>query len=99
MEQSQKDVNASLETLRFIYSVIDPFIYECWQLYAIDFDEDYDSYENFPPILIDRIIEFLVSPRAAEYHEFWDSNLQKANDTYRLEMEKRIQDSLNKTSL
>ena len=30
-----KDVNASLETLRFIYSVIDPFIYECWQLYAI----------------------------------------------------------------
>ena len=94
-----KDVNASLETLRFIYSVIDPFIYECWQLYAIDFDEDYDSYENFPPILIDRKIEFLVSPRAAEYHEFWDSNLQKANDTYRLEMEKRIQDSLNKTSL
>ena len=94
-----KDVNASLETLRFIYSVIDPFIYECWQLYAIDFDEDYDSYEHFPPILIDREIEFLVSPSAAEYHEFWDSNLQKANDTYRLEMEKRIQDSLNKTSL
>ena len=59
----------------------------------------FDSYEHFPPILIDRKIEFLVSPRAAEYHEFWDSNLQKANDTYRLEMEKRIQDSLNKTSL
>ena len=56
-----KDVKASLETLRFIYSVIDPFIYECWQLYAIDFDEDYDSYEHFPPILIDRKIEFIYS--------------------------------------
>jgi len=94
-----KDVNASLETWggRFTKPT-NQLVYDFNA--SIKFEvRDYDSYENFPPILIDRKIEFLVSPRAAEYHEFWDSNLQKANDTYRLEMEKRIQDSLNKTSL
>ena len=95
-----KGISASLETLKFIYSVIDPFINECWELYAIDFDEDYDSYENFSPILIDYEIEFLVSPDAAEQHELWDKDLQYTSVAYKSKMEKRINEALTrKTSL
>jgi hypothetical protein len=32
--------NASDETLRFVFDVIDPFINQCWGLFAIDYDED-----------------------------------------------------------
>jgi|SRR5690606_18613591 len=31
--------DASEETLRFVFEVVDPFINDCWGLFAIDFDE------------------------------------------------------------
>ena len=42
-------VDASEETLRFVFEVIDPFISDCWSLFAIDYDEDYESYIYFLP--------------------------------------------------
>lgn len=92
---NQAITSASLETLRFIYSFIDPFINEHWKLYAIDFDEDMDSYENLPNILIGYEIKFLVSPAAAEYSQCWMDELNNCSSEYQHTMNKRIQDALN----
>jgi len=51
-------------TLEFIFSVIDPFINDCWGRYAIDCNEDYEPYEYFVPGIIGREIPFLVSPKS-----------------------------------
>ena len=36
------DGDAGEETLRFVFEVIDPFIHDCWGLFAVDYDEDYE---------------------------------------------------------
>lgn len=91
-----KDISASLKTLQFIYKIIDPFINECWGLYAIDFDEDYASYENLLPVLIRYEISFLVSPDAAACHELWEEELQECSDAYQYLMKKRIEHAVKK---
>lgn len=88
------NISPNLETLKFIYSVIDPFINECWGLYAIDFDEDDEPYIYMLPTLIYYEIQFLVSPDAAKCHEEWDSNLSECSTEYQYIMKKRIQDAL-----
>lgn len=87
--------SASLETLRFIYSFIDPFINEHWRKYAIDFDEGTNSYENLPNTLIRYEIRFLVSPEAAEYSEYWMDELDYTSSEYQHIMKSRIQNALN----
>jgi hypothetical protein len=84
-------VDASNEVLKFIFNVIDPFINEQWGLYAVDYDEDYDSYEYFPPILLNREITFLVSKKAAENKDYWDVDWGAVKKGYLLEMKKRIE--------
>ncbi|MEZ8265136.1 hypothetical protein AB6E22_18980 [Vibrio cyclitrophicus] len=54
--------NSSCTSTDFIYGVIDPFINECWGLYAIDFHEDTEPYVNIVDTLLNNEIEFLVSP-------------------------------------
>ena len=92
---NQATTSASLETLRFIYSFIDPFINEHWGRYAIDFDEDMDSYEHLPAILIDYEIKFLVSPKVAKHSEHWENELDNCRDEYKHIMKRRIDDALN----
>jgi len=92
---NQATTSASLETLKFIYSFIDPFINEHWGLYAIDFDEDMDSYEHLPIALIGYEIKFLVSPEAAENSECWINELDNCSDEYQHIMRRRIQNALN----
>ncbi|MGX8710917.1 MAG: hypothetical protein ACQGTM_11810 [bacterium] len=82
-------------TLEFVFDVIDPFINECWGLFAIDFDEDYDSYENFPLTLIRNEIPFLVSPDAAKHRDTWNDNLENANVKYKEIMLERIREAAN----
>lgn len=48
------------DTKMFIYEVIDPFINDCWGLYAIVHHEDTDSYNNIVDVLISSEIPFLV---------------------------------------
>lgn len=82
-------------TLQFVFDVIDPFINECWGLFAIDYDEDYDSYENFPPTLIRNEIRFLVSPEAVEHYETWNEDLNGTSREYQKTMLKRIRIAIN----
>lgn len=54
------DKDCGKETLEYIYGVIDPFINECWGLYAINYNEDTEPYQYLLEGLINREIEFLV---------------------------------------
>lgn len=81
---------ASVKALKFIFDVIDPFINDCWGLYAIDYDEDYDPYIYFAPCLIENKIKFLVSKDAANCSEDWDVDWSAAEPAYREEMQRRI---------
>ncbi|WP_171965915.1 hypothetical protein [Cronobacter sakazakii] len=47
---------------QFIYEVIDPFINEQWGLFAIDFCDDSEPYENLVPLLAMRNTFFLIPP-------------------------------------
>ena len=68
-----------LTSLEFIYKVIDPFIYECWGLYAIDYCQDYNSenddnseYWNYiRKYLLNSEIKFRISPTLFENKEQW----------------------------
>lgn len=75
-------VSPSLETLRFIYSFIDPFINEHWNLCAIDYDENNDSYKHLPITLINYEIEFIVSEEAAKYSHLWKEALCQCSEEY-----------------
>jgi hypothetical protein len=89
------DINLNEETLRFVFSVIDPFINECWGLFAVDFVEDIDSCEFFPPTLINCHIEFLVSKDVAEASSDWDIDWTKIkNKEYANLIKDRIKKAL-----
>lgn len=91
---NSKNTSPSLETLKFIYSFIDPFINEHWGLFAIDFDEGMDSYEHLPISLINYEITFLVSPNSAQYSEYWMDELQNSSSEYQHIMKERIHNVL-----
>jgi len=80
---------AGEDTLRFIYTVIDPFINECWGLFAVDYDEDYEPYVYFFSALVTREILFLVSPSAAAEFDNWDVDWSSVSEGYRTEMHTR----------
>lgn len=46
----------------YIYGFIDPFINSQWGLFAVDFCDDTEPYENLVPTLADRNVEFLIPP-------------------------------------
>ena len=87
-------VDAGEETLRFVFDVIDPFINQCWGLFAVDYDEDYEPYVYFVHALVSREITFLVSPEAAEQFEHWDVNWAKVSPAYKNEMQARVKKAL-----
>lgn len=54
----------------FIYEVIDPFINSCWDLYAVDYNEDSEPHAYLIKTLIRRGVSFKVSPDATESWDF-----------------------------
>lgn len=82
-------VDASAETLRFVFDVVDPFINECWELFAVDYDEDHEPYVYFVNALVQREILFRVSPDAAACFEYWDVDWSQVGSKYRDEMHTR----------
>jgi len=60
-------VDCSQETVEFIYEVIDPFINECWGLFAVDYNEDDEPYVYLVENLIRNGVYFLVSPEVVEH--------------------------------
>jgi hypothetical protein len=79
------------ETLRFVFEVVDPFINQCWGLFAVDYDEDSEPYIYFVHALVFREIPFLVSPEAAAEYEHWDVDWNAASASYRTLMQQRVQ--------
>lgn len=86
-----QEIDASFEARKFIYSVIDPFINTCWGLCAVDFDEDYDSAENLPEILINSQILFIPSHNIIEYEKYWSVNWSEFDVDYSKEMLSRLE--------
>lgn len=86
--------DVSDETLHFVFEVIDPFINQCWELFAIDYDEDDSPYVYFVFALVTREIRFLISPQAASTFEGWEVDWSKVSDPYRNEMHTRVQRAL-----
>lgn len=86
--------STEVTTIEFVFEVIDPFINHCWGLFAIDFDEDDDPYENFTGNLASNEILFLVSKEAAGNFEYWDVDWSTVSAEYRIEMQKRVENAL-----
>jgi len=84
-------VDASKETIQFIYEVIDPFINECWNLFAIDYNEDDEAYVYLVGGLIRRGIRFLVSPEIMSSINFVDFEWPAGDPKYRADMESRFE--------
>lgn len=80
------------EAIRYIYSVIDPFINECWGLFAVDFNEDAEPYQYLVEGLLQRSVPFLVSPGAASDFASDDlSQLIPGSDAYSVQMRERFE--------
>ena len=79
-------------TLEFIFEVIDPFINQCWGLFAVDYNEDPEPYEYLIPCLIDRKITFLVPEHLKkEISEgYIDIQWPKGSKIYNKEMKSRL---------
>lgn len=64
-------VDSSVRTLEFVFKVLDPFLFENWGLYAIDFNEEFgDHYDHIFDTLVENNLRPRLSPAAAEY---WQS--------------------------
>jgi len=87
------DMDAGEETLRFIFEVVDPFINDCWGLFAVDYDEDLEPYLSFVQALVSREILFRVSPDAAAHFDDWDVNWSKVGLKYKNEMHSRVKNA------
>jgi hypothetical protein len=84
---SETDVCA--ETRQFIYGVIDPFINRCWDLFAVDYNEDDEPYIHMMGALIRSEVPFLVSPGAAAEFDHCKDDLNETRPTYRKQMTAR----------
>ena len=102
---TNKVASLYLQTLNFIYEIIDPFIYNCWGLYAVDYilyENEYEDEDRTKKIYLDLIkklisneIKFLVSKKAAEYISEWEYCLETCSSQYKCSMRKRINDIIN----
>ena len=87
-------MNAGHETLKFVFEVIDPFINGSWDLFAVDYDEDYEPYIYFVSALVHREIPFLVSREAAEKFNDWSVRWDDVSKEYRDLMHDRVKKAL-----
>lgn len=90
--------NTGKEVLRFVFDVLDPFIHECWGMFAIDYDEDYEPYIYLVSPLVSLEIEFLVSREAAECFKDWNVNWEECREEYRKRMHQQVQAALSRVS-
>jgi hypothetical protein len=84
------NINFCTETIKFIFEVIDPFINNCWGLYAVDYNEDTEPYQYLIESLIRRSVKFLVSPSSVEYLDYDDFEWSNNDPEYIDEMKKRF---------
>ena len=85
----KKDV--SKDAIEFIYGVIDPFIHQCWKLFAIDYNEDHEPYTYLVSGLIRRGVPFLVSPGLIGSLDGIDMEWPSGNSQYKKLMLGRLE--------
>ena len=90
---SPNDRDLSKEVIEFIFGIVDPFINECWGLFAIDYNEDHEPYEYFIAGLIGRGIRFLISPGMIKNIKYIDLEYPSGDQIYQSDMENRIRDA------
>lgn len=86
----RNDRDSSQDTIEFIFQVIDPFINQCWGLFAVDYNEDHEPYIYFVEGLIHRGVYFLASPGMAGHLRHMDLDWPKDKPEYREKMERRF---------
>ncbi len=84
------DIDFSEKTIEFIFKIIDPFINSCWDLYAIDYNEDIEPYVYFIESLVRRGVKFLVSPDVVEDIKNASFEWPEGNTAFRTEMLSRF---------
>lgn len=90
-------LNLQEKVLRFTFGIVDPLLVECWGLCAVDYDEDYEPYVYFVPVIIQNEIEFAVSRAAAETAKDWDVDWSEMRPDYRQRLERRIAEAMATT--
>ncbi len=83
-----RDLNR--DTAEFIFGVVDPFINECWGLFAIDFNEDDEPFKYVVENLVRKEIVFLVSPEVASSLSVEEVDFSGCGEIYRREMLNRF---------
>ncbi|MBE5988709.1 hypothetical protein BXY41_12152 [Lacrimispora xylanisolvens] len=83
-----KSKNALIETLEFVFKVVDPFINNCWNLYAVDNNENTSSL--FISSLLLNNIDFLISPSVIQYCEEWEKDLNGEGNFNQKELKRYI---------
>ena len=63
---------------------------ETWDLFAVDYNEDYEPYVYLVATLIQRRIEFLVSPEAAKHQKSIEFDWPDDDPEYKVLMEDRF---------
>ncbi len=74
----------------FIYEVIDPFINQCWGLFAVDYTDDTEPYEYLVDALISNGVKFLISPGALKHLDHVGFEWPDDDPEYQKAMEKRF---------
>jgi len=87
--------DVSDDAIKFIYGVIDPFIHQCWKLFAVDYCEDHEPYTYLVAGLIKRGVPFLVSPRLVESLESVEMEWPRGNSQYKKLMLSRMKSKRN----
>ena len=83
-----ESTDCSQLSTQYIYEIIDPFIYQCWGLYAVNYYED-SEVTFLLEGLIAREIKFLIPQEVIG--EYLDENsFSKSSDGYKQEMIKRL---------
>jgi hypothetical protein len=84
------DRDVSQDAIEFIFGVIDPFINDCWGLYAVDFNEDHEPYIYLVNNIVRRGVKFIVSPGVVDSLEDTELEWPKKNQEYKSEMIERF---------
>lgn len=79
------------DAIEFIYGVIDPFINQCWGLFAVDYNEDHEPYLHLVPNIIQHGVSFLVSPDMVNVVDDMEITWPEDNPAYKTEMLSRFQ--------
>lgn len=84
------DNDLSRRVLEFVFEVVDPFLNSAWDLYAVDYCEDYSGYGDFVTGLIERRIPFSVSPGLADEWASLEIKWPPDSDAFRANIEERV---------